>query len=48
MTNGSSGKQRLILRNAAVQLQDVYGNAAGACGVQVSMLMLLHCAYVQL
>ncbi len=35
MTNGSNPKQRLLLRNAAVQLQDEFGNAAPGVGVQV-------------
>ena len=35
VTNGSNAKQRLLLRNAAVQLQDEYGNAAAGSGVQV-------------
>ena len=35
VTNGASLKQRLMLRNAAVQLQDCYGNAACGGGVQV-------------
>lgn len=35
VTNGSNAKQRLLLRNAAVQLEDEYGNAAPGGGVQV-------------
>ncbi|KAL4443930.1 hypothetical protein ABPG75_011667 [Micractinium tetrahymenae] len=35
VTNGSNTKQRLLLRNAAVQLLDSYGNAASGSGVQV-------------
>ena len=35
VTNGGSAKQRLLLRNAAVQLEDEWGNAAGGGGVQV-------------
>lgn len=35
VTNGGSSKQRLMLRNAAVQLLDAYDNAAGGGGVQV-------------
>ena len=35
VTNGGNSKQRLMLRNAAVQLQDCYGNAAAGGGVQV-------------
>ena len=37
VTNGGNGKQRLLLRNAAVQLQDCYGNAATGGGVQVRL-----------
>lgn len=35
VTNGSNTKQRLVLRNAAVQLLDSHGNAASGGGVQV-------------
>lgn len=35
VTNGGSAKQRLLLRNAAVQLEDEWGNAAAGGGVQV-------------
>lgn len=35
LTNGGNSKQRLMLRNAAVQLEDCYGNAATGGGVQV-------------
>lgn len=35
VTNSGSSKQRLMLRNAAIQLLDGYGNAAGGSGVQV-------------
>lgn len=35
VTNGANAKQRLLLRNAAVQLEDEYGNAAPGGGVQV-------------
>ncbi len=35
VTNGSNATQRLLLRNAAVQLLDGYGNAASGLGVQV-------------
>ena len=38
VTSGGNGKQRLMLRNAAVQLQDCYGNAATGGGVQVGWL----------
>lgn len=38
MTNGSNAKQRLLLRNAAVQLEDEFGNAAPGGGVQVGIL----------
>ena len=37
VTSGGNGKQRLLLRNAAVQLQDCYGNAATGGGVQVRL-----------
>jgi len=37
VTNGGSSKQRLMLRNAAVQLLDSYGNPAGGGGVQVGV-----------
>jgi hypothetical protein len=46
VTNGSSGNQRVMLRQAAIQLQDMYGNAAGACGVQVSMALLLRSCHI--
>ncbi|PRW58303.1 Structural maintenance of chromosomes flexible hinge domain-containing 1 [Chlorella sorokiniana] len=35
VTNGANAKQRLLLRNAAVQLEDEFGNAAPGGGVQV-------------
>lgn len=35
VTNGGSAKHRLMLRNAAVQLEDEFGNAAAGGGVQV-------------
>jgi len=40
ITNGPSSKQRELLRNAAVQLRDVYGNPAEAAGVQVRCRLL--------
>ena len=43
VTNGGNSKQRLMLRNAAVQLQDCYGNAATGGGVQVGTLAARHC-----